>query len=266
MTYYLVRGDTATAQQHRRLLELQALENGSLWQVQWFSVPVEAMAAATWHDLVGLRRALGRLEQIVSEAPAMSQMHLAMRVPYYFHRGEYELTASVGEEYMQKYPPMTRVGWSPIYAIAALAYAHLGRPERALEICESALAQVSDEEHEYVVLYAPLHAAYATALALTGQAGRSREVFRACIERLLAAGEYHRAIVTHAYRVRAARLAGDREAMQAALEDMRQTAAESGSPAAVELARRLSEDRRVHSNPPSEPDENDLLYGLNTIS
>jgi tetratricopeptide (TPR) repeat protein len=266
MTYYLFRGDTATAQQHRRLLELQAVESGSLWQVQFFSVPLEAMAAATWHDLVGMRRALGRLEQIVSEAPAMSQMYLALRLPYYFHRGEYELAASVGEEYMQKYPPMTRVGWSPNYAIAALAYAHLGRPERALEICESALAQVSDEEHEYVVLYAPLDAAYATALALTGQAARSKEVFLACVERLRAAGEYRRAIVTHAYRVRAARLAGDREATQAALEDMRQTAAESGNPAAVELAQRLSEDRRAHSKPPSEQDEDDLLYGLNTIS
>jgi serine/threonine protein kinase/tetratricopeptide (TPR) repeat protein len=265
MTYYLVRGDTAAAQQHRRLLELQAVASGSLWQVQFFSVPLEGMAAAAWHDLVGIRRALGRLEQIVSEAPAMSQMYLTMRLPYYFHRGEYERAASAGEEYMQKYPPMTRVGWSPNYAIAALAYVHLGRPERALQICETALAQVSDEEHEYVVLYAPLDAAYATALALTGQAARSTEVFRTCIERLRATGEYGRAIVTHAYRVRAARLAGDREAMQVALEDMRQTATESGNPAALELARRLSEDRRVQSKPPSE-DEDDLLYGIHTIS
>jgi tetratricopeptide (TPR) repeat protein len=263
MTYYLLRGDTVTAHHHRRLLELQAVESGSLWQVQWFSIPVEAMAAATWHDLVGLRRALGRLEQIVSEAPAMSQMYLSLRLPYSFHRGDYALTASLGEEYMRKYPAMTRVGWSPNYALTAFAYAHLGQPERALEICESALAQISDEEHEYIVLYAPLDAAYATALALTGQAARSREVFAACVERLRAAGEYLRAIVTHAYRLRAARLAGDDEGMRAARNDMRQTAAESGSSAAVELAQRLSEERGVQSN--HSGDDDDLLDGIDTF-
>jgi hypothetical protein len=255
MTYYLLRGDAAEAQQQRRLLELQALENGSFWQVQWFAVPLEGMAAATWHDLLGMRRALGRLEQLAAESPGMEQMHLAIRIPYHFHRGEYELTASAGEQYMRLYPPLERLGWGPIYAITALAHAYLGRPERGVEICREALAQVSPEERDYFVVYAPLEAAYATALGLAGHAAQSSEIFRATIARLRAAGEYLRAIVTHHYRVRLARISGEAETLQSALADMRQTALDSGSPAAVELAQRLSEDRRSYSSSLSEEAE-----------
>ncbi|HKP61630.1 MAG TPA: protein kinase [Polyangiales bacterium] len=263
MTYYLLRGNASEAQHQRRLLELQALESGSFWQVQWFAVPLEGLAAATWHDLLGLRRALGRLEQLAAESPGMEQMHLATRIHYYFHRGEYELTACAGDEYMRLYPPLERLGWGPIYAITALAHAYLGRPERGIEICRMALAQVSSEDRDYFVVYAPIEAAYATALGLAGQAAESREVFRANIERLRAAGEYLRAIVTHHHRVRVARIGGDPEALQVALADMRQTAVDSANPAAVELAERLSEDRRSYS--PSEQEQDAWWTGTERI-
>jgi tetratricopeptide (TPR) repeat protein len=150
---------------------------------------------------------------------------------------------------------MTRVGWPPVYALAALAYAHLGRPERALEICEQALAHVSPEEREYFVVYSPLEAAYASALALTGNAAKSAQVFGERIERLRAAGEHARLVVMHHYRARLARLIGDQQAVQAALADMLDVAATSGNPAAQALAQRLSEERGAHSELPAVEDD-----------
>ena len=251
MMYYVLRGDAAQAHNYRRLLELNAVESGSLWQVQWLAIPVEAMAAGTWHDLVSLRRALERFDQLVAETPALGGGRAAMLLPYHFHRGDYEAAAVAGEEYMRKHPPMTIVGWPPVYAIAALAYAHLGRPARALEICEQALAHVGPEERAYFAIYSPLEAAYASALALTGNVAKSAEVFRERIERLRAAGEHSRLVVMHHYRARLARLTGDQQAVQVALADMLAAAAASGNPAVHALAQRLSEDRGAHSELPA---------------
>jgi tetratricopeptide (TPR) repeat protein len=250
MVYYLLRGDTAQAHNYRSLLELNAVESGSLWQVLWIAIPMEAMAAGAWHDLVSLRRALERFDQLVADTPALQGGRDAMVVPYLFHRGDYEAAAAAGEEYIRKHPPMTRVGWPPVYALSALAYAHLGRPARALEICEYGLAHVSPEEREYFVVYSPLEAAYASALALTGNAAKSAEVFRERIERLRAAGEYSRLVIMHHYRVRLARLMGDQQAVKVALSEMLDAASISGNPAVHTLAQRLSEERGAPSELP----------------
>jgi hypothetical protein len=250
MCYHLLRGEQAEAQHYRKMLELQALESGGFWQVQMFAVPLEGSAAGTWSDLVGLRRALERLDQLIVDAPGLATTRDGLRVTYHFRRGEYQTAATLGEEFMRKVPPMTRIGWPMNFAIVALAHAHIGQGQRALEICEKAFAHVTAADREYSVLYAPLEAAYATALALTGQLEKSKQLFRERIERLYAVGDYQRAIVMHHYRLALARLMGDDEMLQMAHADMFKTAEESGNPAALALAQRLSEDRRAESKLP----------------
>jgi hypothetical protein len=66
--------------------------------------------------------------------------------------GDYEAAAAAGEEYLRNHPPMTVVGWQTVYAMTALAYAHLGRPARALEICEQALAHATPDERAYFAM------------------------------------------------------------------------------------------------------------------
>ncbi|HTU61479.1 MAG TPA: hypothetical protein VMF89_23650, partial [Polyangiales bacterium] len=244
MTYYLSRGDRAQAQRFRRELEIKSIENGSLWQMQWFAVPIEGLSASTWHDLVGMRRALERFEQLVAEAPALAEMRDSIRLPYHFHRGDYSQAAAIGDNYILKHPPKTRIGWPISYAITALAHAHLGNAARALEVCMQGLARVEPDDLEYVIHYTPLQAAYATALALNGRRDEAEEFFRTRAERLCASGEHPRAVSLLNYRVRLARLLGDPAALQAALLDLRDTAARSRNPAAIALAHRLIEERQ----------------------
>jgi hypothetical protein len=258
LVYYSLRGDSAQAHNYRKLLELNAVQSGSLWQVQWMAIPLEAMAAGAWRDVIGLRRTLERFDQLLAETAAHEGLRHAIIVPYHFHRGDYAAAVAAGEEYMRKYPPMTRAGWQPAYAITALAHAHLREPARALEICESALAHGDPEDREYFVYYAPLEAAYATALALTGNAAKSAEVFHARIERLRAAGEHARVVIMHHYRMQLARLTGDREALQTALADMRLAASESNNPTVHALAQRLSEERGAHSEAPFDLDDREV--------
>jgi hypothetical protein len=252
MTYYLLRGDFARAQHFRRLLDLKAIQNGSHWQVEWIAVPLEGFAASTWSDVIALRRVLARFDRLIQEAPALATLRDAQLIPYYFRRGEYARAIELGQAFMREHPPRSRVGWAATYAVIAFSYVELGMIDRALAICETALANISDADRDYFVFNTPLDAAYATVLAVTGERERSREVFRAAVERLRACGGHSRAIVMHEYRIRVARLLNDRAAFLAALDDLREAAIASRHPSAIALVHRLSEGRgpRRDSPPP----------------
>ncbi|HKU43951.1 MAG TPA: hypothetical protein VJR89_37580, partial [Polyangiales bacterium] len=240
ITYYLLRGDRERTQHYRRLLDLHAIQGSTTWQVEWFAVPLEGMAGATWTDLIMLRRALDRLEQLVQEVPSLAPMRDSIRVSYHFRRGDYAQAAALGTAYVAQHPPRSIIGWAPAYAIAALALVEIDQPEQALALTERALAAVSDEDRSYFVFYAPLEAAHATALAVLGYRERADEIFRVRLARLKACGEHMRAFIIHEYRTKVARLIGDREALIAAIKDMREAALASGNPTVIALADRVT--------------------------
>jgi hypothetical protein len=136
MTYHAYRGQKEQTQHYRRLLELSAIQNGTSWQVEWLSLPIEGLASATWTDLFGLRRAVERLDRLVVEVPSFVHMRDAIRLGYRFRRGDFAEAAGLGDTYIMQHPPMTIIGWASAYAITALAHVELGQVERAREICE----------------------------------------------------------------------------------------------------------------------------------
>lgn len=244
MTYYLLRADPLRAQHYRRRLDLIAIQSGSFWQVDWIAVPLEGLAGATYTDLIGMRRALERIDRLVEDAPAFAAMRQAILLHYCFRHGEFAKAAALGDTYMSRVAPLTRIGWASSYAVTALSYLELDQPQRALAICEDALAHVTEDDSEYFVFYAPLEAAYAMTLAIMGQVERSRAVFRTRVARLRASGEQARAVVIHEYRIKVARLLGDREALVEALVDLREAALISRNPSVIALVNRLAETPR----------------------
>jgi hypothetical protein len=255
MTYYLMRGDAERAHQFRRLLDLKAIENGSSWQVEWVAVPLEGLAAALWTDLLGMRRALDRLDVLVEQEPAFEQMRNLIRLPYLFRRGDFVQVAAAGEAFMRRHAPQTLIGWAVAYAIIALAYVELGNAQRALEICQTALAHVTEADREYFVMYTPLEATFAAALALTGQFERAEEVFRVRAARMAASDEPLCIAVLYEYRVKVARMRGDRTALQQALHELNGAALTSRNPGIVALSHRLGQERSL----PPKPSEQRLV-------
>jgi tetratricopeptide (TPR) repeat protein len=245
MTYYLLRGDAARAHHFRRLLDLKAIENGSSWQVEWIAVPLEGLAAAVWTDLLGMRRTLDRLDRLVEQEPSFVHMRDTVRIPYLFRRGDYGQVTVLGEAFIKAHPPRTLIGWAVTYAMVALAYVELGRAERALEICEAALAHVSEADREYFVMYTPLEAAYAAALALKGEFERSDEIFRARSARMAASDEPVCVAVMYEYRIKVARMRGDQAALSKALAELNVAALSSRNPGIVALAHRLCHARSM---------------------
>jgi tetratricopeptide (TPR) repeat protein len=250
MTYHLLRGETERTQHFRRLLDLRAIENGTAWQIDWVAFPLEGLAGITWSDLIALRRSLDSLEKLAAEMPAFANMRDTVRMGYHFRRGDFAAAVRFGEQYMAAHPPFSLIGWASTYAQTALSYIELGQGPRALEICERALGAVPVDHLQYVVHYSTLEAAHATALAACGERARSDQAFEALLTRLRASGEHTRAFLMHEYRVKAARMLGDRAALRAALQDMRHTALASGNASAILLADSVSERRaRAHSSP-----------------
>jgi hypothetical protein len=239
MTYYLLRGDVERSHHFRRLLDLKAIEHGSAWQVEWIAVPLEGLAAAAWADVLGMRRSLDRLDRLVEQEPGFEAVRETVRIQYLFRRGDFAEVAAYGEAFMRRHPPLTRIGWALSYAVVALAYVELGQPARALEVCETALSYVTETDREYFVMYMPLEAAYATALAFAGQHERSDEIFARAAEATLCVA------VMYEYRIKVARMRDDHAELERALRALSAAALSSRNPGIVALAHRLCQARSL---------------------
>jgi len=250
MIYYARRGDAERAEECRRRIELQAIQGGTVWQGEWFSVPLEGLAGATWSDLVGVRRAMERLERLAKEVPALASMRDSSRISYHFRRGEFARAAKVGARYVAAYPPHSLVGWAPAYGIIALSYIELGQIDRARRLCEEALAVVSQDDLSYFVMYAPLEVAYATSLAVSGEYERAKKIVANRIESLRVHGEHASIVNLYQYQARMAQLVDDDAGVAQSLQAMREAALTSGLPAVILLADRVAELRAKRRSSP----------------
>lgn len=95
MTYYIVRGERERTQHYRRQLDLNAIQNGTNWQIDWIAVPIEGLAGFVWTDLVGVRRSLDQLERMVVDAPSLINMRDTMALFYHFRRRDYAASTPV---------------------------------------------------------------------------------------------------------------------------------------------------------------------------
>jgi hypothetical protein len=251
--YFARRGDVARAEHYRRLIGLQAIQGGTVWQGEWFSVPNEGGAAVAWHDLVILRRSLDRLGLLAEEVPSLAIFRDGIRISYHFRRGEYQRAAELGALYVASHPPRTVTGWSSCYGIVALSYVEIGEAMRARRLCEDALSQVSSEDLSYFVLYTTLEVAHATAIAMTGEPERGKALLRKKIERFRQHGEHSSLVIVYQYQARMAQLLGDRDLLVESLQAMREAALMSGLPAVILLAARVAELRAGSRSSPLPP-------------
>jgi hypothetical protein len=239
MTYHVLRGDSARTEHYRRLLELHAIAGGSTWQVEWFFAPIEAGSGAMFGDLVAVRRGVERLEQLTLEVPSLATMRDMARIALHYRRGEYRAAVRLGESWLAHTPPQSIIGWGVGRAIVASSFNAIGEYGRARTLCEEALAVLTLEDREYVVMYALLESALAVAHAGLGQRDLSDDILQRRIAMLKSAGERSFVAVFQEARVLAARALGDHEAVTRALMDFALAARESGSEALVALAERM---------------------------
>jgi hypothetical protein len=191
------------------LLDLSAIQNGTVWQTDWIAMQMEGLAGMIWSDLIMMRRALDALTKIAMDEPSFSIMRDTIALGYHFRRGDYAAVVRAGEQLMQGYGCFSYLGWVVSYGQIALSYLELGNVERALSISEQACRGLDDDLRQYAVTHFTLESAYAAALIASGQRERGQAMFQAMIERLRASGDNAPAILMHEYRVKASGLVAD---------------------------------------------------------
>jgi hypothetical protein len=254
MIYYTVRGAREAAEVERRQLDLLAIQGGTTWQVEWFSLPVEGLAGALYGDLIATRRSLEKLDALLGLVPSLEPLRDAVRIGYHYRRGEHQLVATLGEAFMASHPPRTVIGWGPAYALIVLSMAESGQASRAREIVEHALSTLTERDYAYFIMYTPLLAAQAWSYAMLGELERAETILKGCEARLTAAGEHAGLAFLNDQRARLARRLGDREKLRVAVTDMRRASLAAGSASLLAMAEQWAQISTRASGPPPPPE------------
>lgn len=164
--YHTNRGELALAKPHRQRVEDHAAHVGSAWQVELWEDAALLPFYISAGDVVEVTRVVRRFDELMRIAPALS--FYGRLANFALLLVSNELTdaniAAVLHE-VDNRPPRSFIGWSVVLAALASAHNACGRHAEARALCERALATITDEDREYVMLFlqADLQMAHAEA-------------------------------------------------------------------------------------------------------
>ncbi len=248
MTHHMLRGDSEQTEKYRAQLELHAIQGGTIWQVQWYAVPVEGMAAVRTADLVTLKRVIRELDRLVEVKPSLGPLRKLIVIGYHFRRNDLEKTCELGEAFIAEHPPRSIIGWGHGYAALAAAHLLLADYGRALQVCRMAISALTEADREYIWMYGTLE--LLTAAAEGGKAlqqGNAEVVERALgrLERFIHEREAEESPLlmyeANEIKVRIGEVLGFGELFQQGLEQMYGWARLAGNPAMLAHCERVAE-------------------------
>jgi hypothetical protein len=194
--YYANRGELDEARRHRDQVELHAVQTGSAWHVELWEPAALILAYSTIGDVVELQRVHDRLVSLSASTPSLA-LHaklcaLVTGVKRVENPGlQMSESAHIDflndldrqlDELVTALPPRSFVGWGAAYGYGAAAMNRRGLYQRALDLSEHALAELTEEDLEFVALYLNVEIEHAIARAGLGDPPKAM----AELERLMA--------------------------------------------------------------------------------
>ncbi len=241
MIYHLVRGEIEQTREHREKLEMHAMQGGTTWQVELFSAIHEGLISGFHRDIVGVKRTVESLLRITKDIPSLSP-HLQMtKALQLYHRGEYREAGEIAEQLMGYMKPRQYMLWQMPYVIRAMAFIRLGHYDRARQLCQQALQQVQPADRRYTTLYNNLDRVLALAEAGDGDIGSAMRRLDDLIGGLSRYGNPATLFLLHEARARVALMAGDQQAFEQDVKQMRRWAQASGNPAFLSHCERFAD-------------------------
>ena len=168
MVYHVGRGELDVADMFRRRMEMHAVQTGSAWQVEVTLAPTLAVAYSALNDTARLRRTVEQVEQLARDIPSLARTAKLARGALLVMRGNPEAALPIYEELLAN-SPRSFIGWGRGMAHWAEAFNLLGRHAEAQRVCESALAQLSEEDRWFVRMFLGLEIQLAVAEAGLGR-------------------------------------------------------------------------------------------------
>jgi serine/threonine-protein kinase len=237
--HFLYRGHTKQAKDAEDRLDAMAARYG----YRWVPDTVAILDLVPYHlagDLVGLKRVLYRIQEVLPFAPTLGSYRDIVRAMYEGHRGQPERALARYEELGTRIAPFEHPAWSHAHAHKAECLNALGRHDEALEVCEQALRHVGRRSRTFPIAYEQLERE--SALALAGL-GRAAEAAARLDELLDFHGEESHPLLRgllHRDRARVAATAGDPDAAATHCQAACAEFAVTGNPTLLAQARRLA--------------------------
>jgi tetratricopeptide (TPR) repeat protein len=239
-TYYLYRGEVGRAQEAEDRFDDMAARVGSRWVADMASV-AEIVPYHLSGDVLGLKRALHRIDRLVPIAPNLAVQRETIRAMYEGHRGRPDRALAIYASLEADLMPFCTQGWAAARAHQAECLNAIGRHADALAICEQARAQLTQADRAYVFAYQQLERESAHALAGLGRLDEASSL----AERLLAECAGHDNPLAlgllHHDRARIACVARDRQAFERHFHAAREAFTATANPALITKIRRLQE-------------------------
>src|SRR5262249_29723025 len=156
----------------RKLVELHAVQVGSLWQVETWESPALILVYTALSDVVNATRVAHRLESLSREVPALRLHHRLAKAALERTRREVAYLTNHAEEYA-KHVPRSYIGWAATLGYLAQAYNETGRHDEAKRVLDETLSHVTDADRDYpsVFLNLDIQNAIATAALSSPAAG-----------------------------------------------------------------------------------------------
>jgi tetratricopeptide (TPR) repeat protein len=237
--HFLYRGHTKQAKDAEDRLDAMAARYGYRWVPDALSI-LDMVPYHLAGDLVGLKRVLYRIQELLPIAPTLGSYRDIVRAMHEGHRGQPEQALARYEELGTRIAPLSHPAWSHAHAHKAECLNALGRHQEALAVCEEAMRNVGRRSRDFPMAYEQLERE--SALALAGL-GRSAEA-AARLDELL---EFHRDDshplllgLLHRDRARIAGLADEAHIAAAHCHAACAEFAVTGNPTLLAQARRLA--------------------------
>lgn len=143
--YAAYQGDLGGFARHRADAEHQAIQLGTSWQVETWGPPAQIFVAFRTRDAMSLKRVAEQLARLSQQIPSLDRLARRARGAYLALRGRKNEALPWLEEVLRE-PPRAYAGWTRAIAMLAQVFNELGDPQRALEVCDYALAHMTSED------------------------------------------------------------------------------------------------------------------------
>jgi Protein kinase domain/AAA ATPase domain len=238
--YHLGRGESALAEAAREALDVLAGRYGSSWSADLLSA-LEYPSYQLSVDVVGLRRSVQQLEQLVLAHPSL-ELHLSVaRAMLDGHCGQPRRAASRYAAMEEQLAPFSSPVWSQAQGHWVECMNALGEHEAALQRAEHALAQIGRARETVAAAYQQLEREQASALSGLGRHQQAAALLDGLIARH---GHHDHPLLIgllHRDRARVAASANDAPSFAQHLAEARKRFVATGNPALLAQVRRLSE-------------------------
>jgi tetratricopeptide (TPR) repeat protein len=235
-THYSGLGDHQRAAEYRQQAEVHAVHLGSAWTVDTWGQADATKLGLRAHDVLIIKQAAHELARFARSIPSLAVDERRARGTYLALRGRQREALALLEV---EETPLQIIGWARARGTLAMVYNSLGEHQRALTVCEDALARLAPADLEYTILNLGVQIECALAKLGLGQVEQARAELDALIaqhapkQSPLTLGLLHRARFRVALRER------DYPAANEQLTKLEGWYGASGMPSLLEVARNL---------------------------